>query len=57
MVLRMPALLRDRRASELSEIGIVLGLIVVVSIMAIKILGINISTVLARVAAAIIGGG
>jgi len=57
MVLRMPALLRDRRASELSEIGIVLGLIVVVSIVAVKLLGINIRTVLQQVAAAIVSGG
>jgi len=53
----MPALLRDRRASELSEIGIVLGLIVVVSIVAVKLLGINIRTVLQQVAAAIVSGG
>lgn len=51
-----PRLLWDRLASELSEIGIVLGLVVVVAITAIKLLGTNVSDVLDRVARAIKGG-
>lgn len=49
-------LLRDRRASELSEIGIVLGIVVVAAIVALRLLGVNIRTVLQQVAAAITGG-
>lgn len=48
-------LLRDRQASELSEIGIVLGLVVVVAIVAIRLLGVNIRDTLERVARAIGG--
>lgn len=51
-----PRLLWDRLASELSEIGIVLGLIVVVSIVAVRLLGINIRDVIERVARAIGSG-
>lgn len=49
-------LLRDQRGAELSEVGIVLALVVVVAIVALRVLGTNIRSVLQRVATAISGG-
>jgi Flp pilus assembly pilin Flp len=48
-------LLKDKRAAELSEVGIVLALVVVVAIVALRALGINITDVLNTVSNAIGG--
>jgi len=49
-------LLEDRRGAELSEVGLVLALVVVVAVVALRLLGANISDVLNRVASTIGGG-
>ncbi len=49
-------LLKDRQGAELTEVGLVLALVVVVAIIALRLLGGNISDVLNRVASAIGGG-
>jgi len=49
--------LKDKSGAELTEIGLVLGLVVVVAIIALRVLGVNITEVLNNVADAISGGG
>ncbi|MBO9369823.1 MAG: hypothetical protein J7575_01845 [Chloroflexi bacterium] len=46
-------LLKDRRASEYSEVGMVLFLVVLIGIAAFELLGINVSEVVNRVASSL----
>ena len=48
--------LNDRSGAELTEVGIVLALVVIVAIVALRALGVSITGVLNNVAAALGGG-
>ena len=49
-------LLKDRKAAELSEVGVMLALVVIAALAALELLGGNISSVLSGVAKALGGG-